>query len=77
MNIMKKGNNITEILQHRISWFVRAVGEIQPPTELDECSIEHIETLIRDGVNQGELCVMSADGETEHRGWWHIETESH
>lgn len=66
-----KENHVTEILQHGISWFLRGANA---PDELDECSVEHIETLIKDGYHQGELCVMSADGETEYRGWWSIRT---
>lgn len=29
--------------------------------------------LIEEGYNQGELCVIGDDGETEYRGWWNIE----
>ncbi len=56
--------------QHQISWFLR--GE-ESPEELDECSIEHIENLIKEGYNQGDLCVIGEDGETEYRGWWSIQ----
>lgn len=63
-------NNVTEILQHRISWFLR---DDKAPEELDESSVEHIERLIKDGYNQGELCVIGDDGNTEYRGWWSIE----
>ena len=45
------------------------------PEKMDESSIEHIEGLIKEGYNQGELCLTSKTGE-EFRGWWHIETES-
>lgn len=63
-------NKITTILLHRISWFLR--GDTAPD-ELDDCSIEHIEERIKEGYNQGELCVIGNDGDTEYRGWWSIE----
>lgn len=69
---VEKENSITEILQHRISWYLS--GDTAP-AEMDESSVEHIEGLIKEGYNQGELCVTSETGE-EFRGWWHIETES-
>lgn len=59
----------TEILQHRIEWWL---GEDDAPDEMDETSIEHIEKLIKEGYNQGELCVLGDDGDTEYRGWWAI-----
>lgn len=66
-------NNLTtEILQHKISWFLR---EENAPTELDECSIEHIEQCIKDGYSGGELCLLASDGDTEYRGWWHIKKQ--
>jgi hypothetical protein len=66
--------NYTEILQHRIEWWLR--GE-DAPSELDEGSVEHIKKLIEDGYNQGELFVTGDDGDddhdaTEYRGWWSI-----
>lgn len=60
-----------EILQHQVLWFLR--GD-DAPAELDECSVERITTLIADGYHSGELCVSCADGESEYRGWWRIET---
>lgn len=69
---VKDENNITEILQHQISWFLR---EDDAPDELDECSIEHIEKSIKEGCNQGELCVLGNDGDTEYRGWWSIKRD--
>jgi len=62
--------NIVEVLQHRVAWSLRGEGA---PSELDEASQEHIETCIREGYNQGELHALSADGETEYRGWWEID----
>lgn len=67
--------NFTEILQHRIKFWL---GGRNAPSELDEASVEHIKTLIEDGCREGELCV-SAPGATpnsepvEYRGWWNIE----
>jgi sorbitol-specific phosphotransferase system component IIA len=69
---VKDENSITEILQHQISWFLR---EDDAPDELDECSIEHIEKSIKEGYNQGELCVLGNDGDTEYRGWWSIKRD--
>lgn len=64
--------NNTVILQHNINWFLR---EENAPKELDDCSIEHIEKCIGEGYNQGELCVLGDDGDTEYRGWWSISGE--
>lgn len=74
MTTKTEGNNTTEILQHRISWYLRDQEGKVTPTELDECSVEHISKLIGEGYNQGELCVTSDDGGTDFRGWWSIET---
>lgn len=59
----------TEILQHRIEW---SVFSDNAPGEIDETSIEHIETMIRRGYREGELCVPAEDGKTTYRGWWRI-----
>lgn len=56
----------TEILQHRIDWWLRGIGI--PPAELGEASVEHIEKAIREGYVAGELCVGGEDA--EYRGWW-------
>lgn len=61
----------TEILQHRIEWFLRGDNV---PQKLDDCSVEHIEGSIKEGYNQGELCVLGDDGDTEYRGWWSIKS---
>lgn len=63
-------DRFTEILQHRIKFWLRGDN---PPAELDKCSVEHIERLIAEGYNQGELCLLGDDGDTEYRGWWNIE----
>jgi hypothetical protein len=63
-------DRFTEILQHRIKFWLRGDNA---PAELDECSVEHIERLIAEGCNQGELCLLGDDGDTEYRGWWNIE----
>lgn len=65
-------NHTAEILQHRISWFLRGEGA---PAVLDECSVEHIEKCIKELYNQGELCVLGSDGATEYRGWWSIKKD--
>jgi hypothetical protein len=64
-------NKITQVLQHDISWFVSA----KIITELDSASIEHIEECIKNGINQGELCISyfnQFDKEVETIGWWYI-----
>jgi hypothetical protein len=63
-------DRFTEILQHRIKFWLR--GD-KAPAELDESSIEHLKRLIDEGYNQGELCLLGDDGDTEYRGWWNIE----
>lgn len=63
------GTQYTKILQHNIEWWL---GGDDVPIELDNYSIEHIEKCIKDGFNQGELCVLGNDGNTEYRGWWSI-----
>lgn len=67
-----KENSVTEILQHKISWFLRGDSA---PHSLDEASEEHIKQCIAEGYNQGELCVMQEDGESELRGWWSIKKD--
>ncbi len=39
---------------------------------VNECDIEHIEKMIKDGCNQGELCQYDNDLEEEIIGWWKI-----
>jgi len=60
----------TQILQHQIEWFLR---EDNASIELDECSIAHIETCIKEGYREGELCV--SNGDNEYRGWWTFKKE--
>jgi hypothetical protein len=38
---------------------------------MPECEQEHVQEMIIQGCNQGEL--NYCDGENENRGWWHIE----
>lgn len=63
-------NRYTEILQHRIRYFL--CGD-DAPVELDGGSVKYIEKNIKDGYTEGELCVVGPDSETEFRGWWAIE----
>lgn len=66
----------TDILLHTIDWWANAAESTTSPQELDESSIEHIERCIKDGINNGELCIWVYDSETdtdtEYRGWWRI-----
>ena len=56
----------TEILQHQIEYWFRGNDEL----ELNECSIEHLERMIKEGYSSGELCQY--EGDEEYRGWWEI-----
>ena len=59
----------TVIYQHNIkfSWHDGA------KRELDECDIEHIQEMIKEGCNQGELCqVTNMETGDEASGWWSI-----
>lgn len=59
---------ITEILQHEIDYFFRE----DDTRELDECDIEHIENMIKEGYSSGELCQHNSNTDEEYRGWWGI-----
>lgn len=58
---------------HNIEYFFRD----QEGMVLDECSIEHIEKMIKAGCNQGELCqVIYVDhDEDTFYGWWKIDNK--
>lgn len=59
----------TEILQHEIEYNWRDGVD----RELNEIDIEHIEGLIKEGYNQGELCQYDYEKEKTFYGWWSIE----
>jgi hypothetical protein len=40
--------------------------------KLDECDIEHIQSLLKEDYVQGELCQYDHEKETEQYGWWSI-----
>lgn len=61
--------NYISILQHRIEFSLIGPGA---PTELDEISIDHIESMIRDEYREGELNVSEEGSDVVHRGWWAI-----
>jgi hypothetical protein len=67
-NKAKSGNKTVEILQHNISYYYREYDGEMPESDQD-----HIKECIEQGYNQGELCFVGDDGNTEYRGWWHIE----
>lgn len=52
-----------EVLQHTIAYSYQD-WDGKP----DECDIEHLEKMISEGYNQGELNTSME----EHRGWWRI-----
>lgn len=62
----------TEILQHKIEYWL----DDDTNTEvLDDSDIEHIENMIKEGYNEGELNHLDrqkAYGQQEVRGWWKI-----
>lgn len=64
-------NKITEISGHDVSWFVNS----KSVNELSEIEIERIAELIKEGINQGQIC-MSYCGKNnvdyETTGWWSI-----
>lgn len=64
-----QSSNIATIMQHKITWFLDGHDR---PNELDESSVEHIEHMIREGFNQGELIVANDEGLLQSRGWWSI-----
>lgn len=53
-----------------IVWWLN--GE-NAPKELDDASVEHLETQILAGNREGELLVSGADDEPGHRGWWELD----
>jgi len=59
-------NKITKILGNDVSWHV----DSKNVTELDECTIEHIQNLIADECFQGQVCMTLKNGK-ETTGWWH------
>ena len=59
---------IEVILQHEIDyWFKGDSNRV-----LSECDTEHIEKMIKEGCNQGELCQYDHELDLEYRGWWKI-----
>ena len=55
---------ITEILQHKIDWWL----DDDTIKELDDSDTEHIAYMITQGYSEGEL----NHGKDEVRGWWKI-----
>lgn len=60
------------ICSHDISWHLK--GDVEPPEELDECSIEHIQKLLIENYREGELCSVDCETEQTFYGWWSIQT---
>ena len=54
-------NKSIRILQHEISYYYRQ------EQKMPEHEQEHVEEMIIEGYNQGEL-----NDSNENRGWWHI-----
>ena len=59
---MAKGNKIIKVLQHTISYYY------DNDQDMPEVEQEHVEQMIIEGYNQGDLNDMN-----ENRGWWHID----
>ncbi len=68
---MKKSSGTELICSHEIEWWLDT-GDDDPIEELDEVSIDHIQTLLMDNYTGGELCVARPDGDDEYYGWWNI-----
>lgn len=63
------GENLSvEILQHKVEYWFRD----EPELEVNECDIEHLEQMIKEGYSSGELCQYDCEKEEEYRGWWKI-----
>lgn len=61
----KDDRKTIEVLQHTIAYSYQD-WEGEP----NECDIEHLEKMIKEGFNSGELCTL--DNDIEHHGWWGI-----
>lgn len=53
-----------------IGWWLN--GE-NAPKELDEATIEHLESMILAGNREGELLVSGSNDEPGYRGWWELD----
>jgi hypothetical protein len=59
--------HIAEIFEHDISWWVYD----NKVKELDDSTIEHIESYIAKGFTSGELCIYYGKNyDKEANGWW-------
>lgn len=67
---------ITHILQHKIDyWLEDADSNVLDQPILTEADIDHLEKMIAEGYNIGELCSLQDVGKEERqecRGWWKI-----
>jgi len=63
----KTEKHITQVLEHDISWWVYD----NKVKELDDSTIEHLESYIAKGFTSGELCISyGKNNEKEMYGWW-------
>lgn len=58
----------TIILMHNIDYWFRDSED----KKLNECDAEHIEEMIKQSCNQGELCQYDVELDKFFRGWWKI-----
>ncbi len=67
---------ITEIYQHNINWWLKDEegNLLESLSEMSEADIEHIQEMIAEGYNQGQLISNIFDGDDvkEYYGWWKI-----
>ena len=66
-------NKTTYILQHKIEYWFRNDDKYVDGICLTDSDEEHIEKMIIEGYNQGELCSSGQNNdETVEYGWWTI-----
>lgn len=80
---MDKENELNEIARLIKEWYTSSVNPSFELTyelfervwinELDECSLEHISTLVQNWYTSWELNVLVGDSDETVLGWWEIE----
>lgn len=66
---------IEEVCSHRIEFYYGSNSKNAVP---DDSEIEHVQSLLCENYNQGELCMVKVinNREYEFRGWWKILKET-
>ncbi|MEX3983670.1 hypothetical protein AB4Y45_32330 [Paraburkholderia sp. EG287A] len=65
----EKFEHESEILMHRIGWNV-VDSDAPEIDELDDASLEHIESQLRYGFTSGDLTIRVPDSDDTYRGYW-------